>query len=223
VEGVEGRTEKQQTVELDFTETQLTEAIAECAEGNGWTVKRQPTVDVTRPDLTIAPTPELTLVVEVRLEVGPIHFASLGQVSTYRRALATVIQVPVYPVLITTGEVSEEIGALAEELYVHLIFASGDALESAADSALEGLERLVPALEQEPRRGPPPSSKEDDHILQLLYGYLERGEGREEIAQALDLGWKELAGYYTQLLTKLEATEPEHLDMVMNAWSERAE
>ena len=225
MDGVEAQTSQEavaQTTELDFTERQLIEAIAERAQAEGWEVERQPTVGVMRPDLAITPKAGMMLVIEVKREVGLIHFASLGQVSNYRRGLAELTGAAVYPVLVTTGEESEEIAALARELCVHLIFARGDQLGAVADAALERIERLIPALEREPREHHR-SSEDAEGILRSLFELLEHGESREEIAETLEMGFRELAGHYTTLLTKLEATDPERLDTIMNAWSEHAE
>lgn len=204
-----------------FTEAELIRGIADRLAGQDFQAEADPSIGLLRPDLVIRDSEGPVAVVEVKREAGPIHFASLSQVAAYSTELAKVAGRSVYPALISTGELSEELVPLAESLEVGVVSVNKLDLAGAVDL---GAGKLMELLQDQPPQALSVLEEptEWDQLFEELTALLEKGESRYEIARQLRLNKRELVTLYTELLPKLEAKDPDRLDLIMRTWERRA-
>jgi hypothetical protein len=200
-----------------YREVDLLEAITREAQKTGLDAELQPAIGVMRPDLVVRRAQLPLLVVEVKRELGTIHFAGISQVTAYGKTLEALLGSAVYPVLISTGESTDELASLARTLGVHLISVHGLDLELAAERSIGLLTELAESKEGEVAVAPSEAHEFSAAVAQLR-NRLAHGESQSQISDELNVDPSELRDLYMTLLTKLEATEPDRLDGIMRAW-----
>lgn len=202
---------------VPYRELELLQAITHEAHEKGLAADIQPAIGPMRPDLIVRRAQRPALVIEVKREQGTIHFAGLSQVTAYGKTLEALSGGPIYPVLISTGESSDEIESLAETLGVSLVSVHGLDLEHAAEESVRRLAELA-ELQGHERAVSPDEGQATASAIEVLRNQLAHGASRGQISTELDVEPDELRNLYMTLLTKLEATEPDRLDAIMRAW-----
>lgn len=200
-----------------FRELDLVEAIALEAQQRGLSADVHPAIGAMRPDFIVRQSQLPLLVVEVKREIGTIHFAGISQVTAYGKTLEALSGSPVRPVLVSTGESNDELASLAQTLEVDLISLHGLDLEHAAETCVRHLIDLAQSQERETTI-PPAGGQELSAAIASLRNRLAHGESPNQISTELKIEPSELKDLYVALLTKLEATEPDRLDAIMRAW-----
>jgi hypothetical protein len=219
---VAGVTSLERTYQEDLaTERDLIFLIATVAQERGWEVATEVSVGPLRPDFILKPSPGFQFVGEVKREVGPIHFASLSQVTSYRNALTSIGDGEVVAMLVSTGRPSDEISRIAGDLGVLVIAAQeGEPMDALVDRCIETVEDFV-------SRSPASASLDegntpDDVSLSLanaLQVLLQSGRRRSEISDMLEIDERELASVFARLITITEASEPERVEALVRAWA----
>jgi hypothetical protein len=121
----------------------LVDAIARGLERTGWLVHVEPRVGGYVPDL-LAETPGgSTFIVEVKAHEDTVHFAGLGQAAAYRRGFSEQVGSRPTAVVVSTGEASDELQHLADELAVELMTVPNRNVGEAASDVVAQLNGMV--------------------------------------------------------------------------------
>ena len=106
-------------------EAALISLVAGVLQGvKGWQIKRRRSEP--RSDLIVESPSGRLFTIEVKSGTGSAHFGALAQAQRFAFHLSSIEGQEVFPVLITTQSVSQEIAHLADEAGVELIQISDD-------------------------------------------------------------------------------------------------